>query len=57
LDGPGVDDGHKQGVSSDERRELAELRRKNRVLEMQVEILKAASGYYERRSRGRSAPC
>ncbi len=45
---PDVDDGHKQGLSTDDRKELAELRRKNRVLEMEVEILKRASAYFAR---------
>ena len=43
-----VDDGLRQGVSSDERRELAELRRRNRVLEMEAGILKRASAYFAR---------
>jgi transposase len=43
-----IDDGLRQGVSSDERKELAELRRRNRVLEMEVEILKRASAYFAR---------
>ena len=37
-----IDDGAKPGLSSDERAELVKLRRANRVLEMEVEILKEA---------------
>jgi transposase len=48
MDQAEVDDGHKPGVSTDERRELVELRRKNRVLEMEIEILKRASAYFAR---------
>jgi transposase len=43
-----VDAGRRQGMSPDERRELVELRRRNRVLEMEVEILKRASAYFAR---------
>jgi transposase-like protein len=43
-----VDEGHKPGLSTDERKELVALRRKNRVLEMEVEILKRASAYFAR---------
>ena len=43
-----VDDGQKPGMSSDERAELVKLRRQNRVLEMEIEILKRASAYFAR---------
>lgn len=43
-----VDDGTRPGLSSDERAELVALRRKNRVLELEVEILKRASAYFAR---------
>jgi transposase len=38
-----VDDGHKLGIFTDERKELVELRRRNRVPEMEVGILKRVS--------------
>ncbi len=43
-----VDSGRKEGLSSSEKRELVELRRKNRVLEMEIEILKRASAHFAR---------
>jgi transposase-like protein len=43
-----VDSGRKPGVTTDEHKELVELRRRNRVLEMEIEILKRASAYFAR---------
>ena len=43
-----VDSGRKEGLTSAEKRELVELRCKNRVLEMENEILKRASAYFTR---------
>lgn len=43
-----VDSGRVEGLASSEKRELVELRRKTRVLEMENEILKRASAYFAR---------
>jgi transposase-like protein len=43
-----IDTGRREGISTDERGELVELRRRSRVLEMEVEILKRASAYFAR---------
>ena len=43
-----IDAGRKEGLSTAEREELARLRRDNRRLEMENEILKRASAYFAR---------
>jgi transposase-like protein len=43
-----IDDGVQDGLTSDERAELVQLRRDKRVLEMEIEILKRASAYFAR---------
>ena len=46
MDVADVDGGRKEGLTTDERKELVELRRKLRVAEMEVEILKRAAAYF-----------
>lgn len=43
-----IDDGRRNGLSSDDRDELAELRRELRVTKMENEILKRAAAYFAR---------
>jgi transposase len=41
-----VDEGRREGVTSDEHAELVRLRRENRVQAMEIEILKRAAAYF-----------
>jgi hypothetical protein len=47
-----VDAGDKPGLTSDERRELAERRRDKRRLELENEILERAAAYFAQVQRG-----
>jgi len=46
LDQDEINAGRKPGLTTDERKELAELRRAKRRLEMENEILKRAAAYF-----------
>ena len=43
-----IDEGRKEGLTTDERAELVRLRRELRVKEMEIEILKRASAFFAR---------
>ncbi len=43
-----IDEGRRDGVSSDDRAEMVELRRELRVTKMENEILKRAAAYFAR---------
>jgi len=43
-----IETGDREGLTADERRELVELRRRNRILETELEIVKRASAFFAR---------
>ena len=51
-----IDDGEREGVSSAEKAEIAELRARNAELEATVEILKAAAAFFARECDPRPTP-
>jgi transposase len=48
-----VDDGSREGLTTDERSELTKLRRENQTLRQEREVLKKAAAFFARESESR----
>ncbi len=46
-----IDSGQREGLTTDERAELAQLRRENRILREERDILKRATAFFARETR------